>query len=281
MAHIALIDGDVIAYRACQPRGPIQVNKYGFKAVKGDVTAPKKVITYTPEEDEAYIEESWERFQSMTMDLREMASADYFMMAVKGPNNFRDLIFPQYEPDANGNLSKGYKANRNKYPEHRNPFVPRMRQMAVDHGIAIAAHGREADDFLRIWATEAEQAGDTYTVASIDKDLKCIHGRHLLIDKRVLMTVTKNYATRFFYEQLLQGDPTDNIPGIPGIGPKKAEALLEAYDTEHEFQAVVIEAYQEKIGDDWESNLLANGKLLYLQKNPNDYFNIRGWARFG
>jgi DNA polymerase-1 len=254
MANVAIIDGDVVAYLACVR------DYYAFK---------KANAVETEEEFEKNLEDFWMNFQEIMMDIIKVTKADFFLMAVKSSTNFRDWLFPEY---------KAHRAAKDDTKKNR--YVPVLRQRAIDAGIAIEAHDREADDLVRIWAEEAKACGDTYVVCSIDKDLKCIPGKHLLLKHNTIITVSEQYAKRFYYTQLLQGDPTDNIQGIPGIGPKKAEALLEPYETEGEFQAVVIEEYRNYYGSDWRHYLLGNGKLIYLQRNPNDYFNIRGWRQF-
>jgi 5'-3' exonuclease len=149
--------------------------------------------------------------------------------------------------------------------------------MAVEDGLAIEAHGREADDYLRIWATEAMKAGDPYVIMSIDKDLKCIPGKHYNIKHEELSDVSDKYALRFFYQQLLSGDPTDNIPGVLKIGLIKVEKYLLNTETEEEMQEIVVTTYLEAYGESWYDYLLSNGKMIYLQKDLNDYFSISHW----
>jgi hypothetical protein len=270
---IAIMDGDVYAYRACRPRNQ-KYSREGFVMIGEH--KPDNAREFSAEENERYIEESWGNFQELVIATMETTGATSFLMAVKSPQNYRDLIFP---PDFTAKT--GYKGNRGlKEGTVSNNFVRTMRQRAIASNMAIEAVGREADDMIRIWATEAEAAGHKYVICSIDKDLKCIPGKHFIIDKKLLITVTPEYATRFYFTQLLSGDPTDNIPGLPGIGPKKAEKLLDQYDTEQEFQAVVIEAYKAYYPTDWRSTLLANGKLIHIQRTITDHFNIRGWAQF-
>ena len=264
--RIAIIDGDVVAHLACKGRGKM---KNGFHAIIEDHL---KDAQFTKEEDEEYLEASYDNFEDLTVSLVKYCKADYFLMAVKGPTNYRDQIYADY---------KKHRIAAAPTRDSSKKYVPFVRIMAIEKGVAVEATNREADDMVRIWAEEARQCGDDFVVCSIDKDLKLIHGKHYLMHKHTMITVTQKYATRFYYEQLMKGDPTDSIPGIPGVGDVGAANRLEQYDTEQEFQAATIEAYQDYYGKDkWREYLLANGKLIYLQKHVDDFFNIRGWAQF-
>ena len=253
---VAIIDGDVLAYMACESR---------YKNGQGYTIYQLEEKVFTPEEDAAYLTKSWLRFQEIVKDLCECCFTDQFKMAVKGEGNFRNDIYPEY------------KANRHADPTKRNPFVPQLRQMAVDTGIATAAHGMEADDLLRIWQQECVKNGEDYVICSIDKDLRCIPGRHYVMNKNDFITMEEHESIRFYYEQLLKGDPTDNIKGIPKVGEVRARKYLEQYGTEAEFQYVVTEAYQGAFGNDWHDELMLNGRLLYLKKSFDDEFTMDGW----
>lgn len=267
MAKIALIDGDVVAYGACRSRymtnnGLIQVNE-----LTTDLETGKHIIPdFTEEQDNIYLKESWEHFQKDLREIQETVFAEFAMTAVKGADNFREAIYPEY------------KANRHRSdPKRRNAFVPIIRQLAVNNGLAVEATGREADDLLRIWSEECKKNGDEFIICSLDKDLKCIAGQHYLIHKNEFITVTEIDAERFFYEQLLKGDPSDNIKGIPGVGPKTAEKFLKDATTVEEFQELVSFAYYQIFDKNWRNELLLNGKLLYIQKSFEDYFTLDNW----
>ena len=80
----------------------------------------------------------------------------------------------------------------------------------------------EADDLLGIYG----QTPGTVMV-TIDKDLRTVPGVHFNPDKDLEpVTVTPEEAQKARLRQWLTGDSTDNIPGIPGIGPKKADKIL-------------------------------------------------------
>ena len=69
-----------------------------------------------------------------------------------------------------------------------------------------------------------------------------------------------------FYFQLLTGDRTDDIPGIPYYGPIKAYNLLNELNTEAELFNAVKKVYEEKFPDTWEERMLEVGRLLWMTK---------------
>jgi hypothetical protein len=263
---IALIDGDVLCYHACKPRWEKSSKvKDGQTFISLDDDGKRIPIEYTKEEDRKYLEDSWDNLQKDLNILLETVYCDNYLMAVKGDDNYRYKMYPEY------------KLNRHADPTKQNTFVPILRKLAAKQDLAIEATGREADDLLRIWAEQAREAGDDYIICSIDKDLRCIPGKHWLMHKKELIVVSEEQAMRHYYEQLLKGDPTDNIPGVPRVGEVKAAKILEECTVEEEFQEKVVEQYIIAYDDDWHSYLLSNGKMIHLQKTPSDYFNFQEW----
>lgn len=274
---LAFIDGDVIAHKACKSR-------HSKKAPPGmgyveiiEMVQDRKNHVFSKEEDRIYLEDSWKNFCRMTEEILEVTFAEDFMMAVKSSHNFRDDMYPLELNEDKTKAIWGYKANRWKPEGQSNSFVPVLRKLAVHEMDAIEAVYREADDLLRMWAEQATLAGESYVIVSVDKDLDCIPGKHYHIHDKRFYDVSPREAIRFFYQQLLSGDTTDNIPGIPGIGPVKAEKFLYNLHEEEELQEVVVEMYMDAYDDSWFDMLMSNGKMLYLQKNETDFFTARGW----
>lgn len=267
--RIALIDGDVLAHIACKNpwerlqnyRG-IQRNNPRFK-FKPDSDDD---INFSAAEATRYTNESWLNFKNHMRTTLEAIYVDSksFKMAVKGDNNYRDLIYSEYKANR-----KGFKIG--------GEFPPIMRAKAVYEKLAVFSEGREADDLLRIWAEEAKAEGKEPIICSNDKDLHCIVGQHWNVKKNEFKVITEDYAIRFYFEQLLQGDPVDNIPGVPSIGPITAKKLLADCTKENEFQEMTLTVYKAAYGDEWKNQLLANGKMIYIQKHLNDYFTILDW----
>jgi len=258
---ILIIDGDVLAYHACAPRWD-RSEKTQIKYLNNEGG-----YSFT-EEDQEYLERSWKRLLRVYEQLQNRFFSTETVCAVKGPNNFRSAVFDLY------------KANRKNSWKSDNTleFVRLLREMMVEEDLAIPAVGCEADDLIRVWAEEARAKNREFVICSIDKDLKMIPGMHFNLKKETLEEVDPLRGTRFFYEQLLSGDPVDNIPGIPKIGPKKAEKALKDCTSEEEMQEVVVNAYIQAFGMDiWQEVLLANGKLLHLWRYPGDYFTFDDW----
>jgi len=265
---LAIIDGDVLCYQACKPRYEKKARidyQNNISYVQLDVEGNRQSFEFTEKEDQEYLEESWDNFNTLLQEILEVNYAQDYLMGVKGDNNFRHLMYPEY------------KMNRHADPSKMNKFVPFLRRMAVTFDMAVAAHGFEADDLIRIWAKEAKQSEQEFVICSIDKDLLCIPGKHYLMHKKTHISISEHEALRNYYIQLLKGDPTDNIPGVPKVGDIKAFKILEDCKDEQEMQEAVVANYLNAYGDDWLSWLLSNGKMIHLSQNVGDYFKVMDW----
>lgn len=152
-----------------------------------------------------------------------------------------------------------YKGNRTTpKPEH----LPAVRQHLVDKWGAVVADGQEADDAIAIAATTL--GVDNVVIIAVDKDFKQIPCHHYNFVKRQHLYQTPEDATKFFYMQILMGDSADNIIGIYGIGPKKAEKMLSECTTEKEMYQVCLDAF-----DGNAERVSENGNLLFLRRKEN------------
>ncbi len=265
-SKLLLIDGDTMSYGACENRYHSKCKfDRGIPIIELDENGQKVPVEFTPEENQAYLEKAWSVLKGNYEALQNKFFTDKFLSAVQGPANFRVELFP------------GYKAHRRVDPMKQNLFVHDLRDLLVMDDYAIYSDGRETDDFLCIWAAEARLAGDDYIVCEDDKDLWCIPGVHYNLRTKETFTVTPEQAQRHYFEQILKGDPTDSIPGIPGVGPAKAEKKLLSCKTTEEFQEAVVDMYFGYYKDEWYENLLINAKLIHLQKTPTDYFSFKDW----
>ena len=153
---------------------------------------------------------------------------------------------------------KVYKGQRPPKPEH----LPSTREQLVERWGAEIVEGQEADDAIGIKATDLN--GDC-VIASVDKDLLMIPGTHYNFVKQEWTKVDQEQGDYFFYKQLLTGDQVDNIQGVPGIGPKKAEKAYQGCTTVQEMYQKALEMYK---GD--ADALLENARLLWLRRYEDE-----------
>lgn len=263
---LLILDADVLCYKACETRWHKKAEiGDGVARVALDADGNRVRLQWSREEDRAYLQEAWVNFLRLYDKLKDELFATDVLAAVKGEDNFRNALYP------------AYKLNRHSDPNSQNHVVPLLRKLAAKEDLAVEAHGFEADDLICIWATQAREAGVDYVVASIDKDLQCIPGRHWLIHKNKMITVSEEDAMRHYYTQLIVGDSTDNIRGVPGVGPVKAYRALEMCREEEEFQEAVVGEYLNYYGDKWEEALILNGRMIHLLRRHDDYFRVADW----
>lgn len=153
-----------------------------------------------------------------------------------------------------------YKGNRKAdKPVH----LQALRQHLLDKFRANLSEGEEADDSIAIRATEL---GDDGIIVSLDKDFNQIQGWKYNFVKKERFYTDYEEGLLNFYKQFLEGDKIDNIIGVKGIGPKKAQKLLEDL-TELEMYKKCVEL----LGS--EERAIENGRLLYLRRKPNEIWN--------
>ena len=208
------------------------------------------------------IDHAWRVYQKSLKEIEEAVWADHSNIVVKGPGNYRDILYPEYKGTR--------KPSASVDPE----VVKTLRLRTVESNLGIFSYGRESDDFIRIWSHEATECGEEYVICSNDKDLYCIPGKHFSTKTHAVREITPQEAERHYWEQVLKGDMTDNIPGLPGVGPVKAKNLLIECKTTEEYKAAVERAYRAQYGDEWKSWLLSNGKMIHIQRNFDDYFTF-------
>lgn len=139
-------------------------------------------------------------------------------------------------------LYKEYKAQRVSMPDELRSQFGLVRRILDAHRIPIVEmDGQEADDVIATLARQAEEAGEQTLVVTGDLDLlQIVDDRTTVLTTRRGITELGRYdpeavRARFGLEagQLpdyrgLKGDPSDNLPGIPGVGEKTATKLLQA-----------------------------------------------------
>lgn len=145
-----------------------------------------------------------------------------------GSQTFRNELFPEY------------KANRGAPPEELIPQFDLCRQLTENMGIAtVMLPGYEADDLIATLTGRLLEEGHQVVIVSGDKDLAQLVGPQVKIydlarndwwDEARVPAKLGVPAAQVADLLALTGDQADNIPGVRGVGPKAACALLSAFN---------------------------------------------------
>ncbi|WP_265528246.1 DNA polymerase I [Sphingomicrobium marinum] len=210
--HLYLVDGSSYIFRAYHQLPPI-TNKHG--------TPAGAVYGYTA------------MLWKLAKDLNESEGPTHMAVILdKSSQSHRNEIFPEY------------KANRPPPPEDLVPQFPLVRDATRAFSLpCIEEEGLEADDIIACYARAAADQGWKVTIVSSDKDLmQLIETRDNGADVEMYDTMKDKRIRAADVEAkfgvgpelvgdllALMGDKVDNIPGVPGVGPKTAATLLKEY----------------------------------------------------
>lgn len=176
-----------------------------------------------------------EKCESIFQYILESVKATSYIGAFSEKSCFRDEVY-KVAP---------YKGNRGEKPDWVQGWEPFIKEYYQrKHGF-IQAYLMEADDIVS-WA--AEQFPDT-VVCSPDKDLKQVKGVLFDYKKDETFLISQEEATFNLYLQILTGDTTDNIKGLPGLGEVKAKKLLEGLTHEVDLATAVHGAFTKYYGE--------------------------------
>ena len=206
--HVFLVDGSGYIFRAYHALPPLTRKSDGLQvnAVLG------------------FCNMLWKLLSEMPPDNKPTHLAVIFD---KSEKTFRTEFYPEY------------KAHRPEAPEDLRPQFPLIRDAVRAFEIpCLEQAGFEADDLIATYARLACEAGATTTIVSSDKDLMQLVGDTVVMydtmkDKRIgPAEVFEKFGVppeKVIEAQALIGDTSDNVPGVPGIGPKTAAELIGKY----------------------------------------------------
>ncbi len=199
-------------------------------------------------------------FTRMLMKVIAEKKPDYVAVAFdsRGPT-FRHDIYPEY------------KANRPSMPEDLQPQIPYIKRVVEGFSIPmIERQGVEADDILGTLARRGEEIGLSVVLVTGDKDfLQLVTSKVCVYDtmKDKIFgeaEVKEKFGVepaRVIEVMALMGDTSDNIPGLPGVGPKTAIKLIREY---HDVEGVLAHAggIKGKMGE----KIRANAELARISR---------------
>lgn len=170
-----------------------------------------------------------------------------------------------------------YKAKRPKV-QTQLLYLRTVKAVLYEKYNAINVIGIEADDLC---ALAANHYSDKYkiVVCSPDKDvLGTIPGKHYNYKTHKWITTTEYDAVKFMWMQVLHGDATDGIVGLPGIGTKKAEKILGDNPTYEQMELAVYKEYRKHYPNIHTAifEFSKNFRLVYLLRNNKNYTDETG-----
>ncbi|MGE0370341.1 MAG: DNA polymerase I [Gammaproteobacteria bacterium] len=173
--------------------------------------------------------------------------------AVFGVVNMLRTLLKDYAPDyiavvfdAKGrtfrdDLYEHYKANRPPMPDDLRSQIDPLHAVVRALGLpCLVVEGVEADDVIGTLAVQARTAGMDVVISTGDKDIAQLVDEHVTLINTMTrqnldpVGVVEKFGVppaRIVDYLALIGDTSDNIPGVPGVGPKTAVALLKEYDS--------------------------------------------------
>ena len=165
-------------------------------------------------------------FTGFLCSLLEQTKAEHIGIAFDESltESYRNEIYPEY------------KANRDPAPEELKRQFKWARDMAESMGLSCFGDTRyEADDLIGTLAAHWRERGHPVCIITSDKDLAQLidkndtwwdYTRNLKLGRAKIKDKFGVYPEQIADYLALAGDAVDNIPGIPGVGPKSASALL-------------------------------------------------------
>lgn len=205
-------------------------------------------------------------FASLAFEVIRKLKPDYVVVAwdKKGTSTARrSEIYPEY------------KAGRKKAPDDFYEQIPLLKDFLAALGWPLfECDGYEADDILGTLAVQANKLGIETDLITSDLDmLQLIDSDTKVFAMKRGFSEIEEFDLKYFEEKYglkqaqfldlkaLQGDSSDNIPGVPGIGPKTATTLLQEF-----FTLENIYENLDKIKPAWRSKLEAGKESAFMSK---------------
>jgi len=235
-----IVDADTVVYAACS------VCEYAEDLLGWEMYTEEEMLEIqdTPGYDEAEhciwkidIEQAVQHSEKKLLEIKAATNTNKMELYFTEGRNFRYDVFPMY------------KANRKRTRYPQGMGVVKRALLEKYKGKICTTY--EADD---ICVTLVMASPEKYILACVDKDLigsvphrvfNYYSSIHYNIDMKWVETSARD-AYQFPYKQCLMGDSTDNIQGVPGIGPKKAEKALEGLVTPCDMWKAVVKLFKSK-----------------------------------
>lgn len=201
------------------------------------------------------------------------------------------VVFDKEKPTFRHQMFEAYKGTRKPMPPELSQQIPVLQQLLRAMQIPVMAmEGYEADDILGTIAKRSEKAGMTVSLVSGDRDLlqlatenikiripKTKRGGTEIEDYNAAEVLEKYGVEPFQIVDLkgLMGDTADNIPGVPGIGEKRAADIVKSFATVENAYAHIEEVKPPKARESFRENydqaILSKKLALICTEVPLQY----------
>jgi 5'-3' exonuclease len=165
-----------------------------------------------------------------------------------------------------------YKGGRPVKPDFMVKWEATLKEYLSEVWGFVTAHDLEADDIvaaLQVTMPIGNSISYNPIVLSPDKDLRQNPGNFFDYKKNgELEWLSTMQARKNLYISLISGDTTDNIKGVPGLGPDKAAKLFARCETDIEHEMVLIETYQKYFGEYYGPIILQQTKDAITMLSP-------------
>ncbi|MHC4647486.1 MAG: hypothetical protein ACYTBJ_18520 [Planctomycetota bacterium] len=281
---IGLVDGDIIVFRCAfaaernewhlhipkDKDGEEYKGVFEYKREAMDELDKRLPAKRTRKEGEEYRLFPELRLEPLSHALQNVKTLMKKIADANGLNEFDIKVYLSNGPCYRHRLAKTrpYKANRDD--KRRPTYEKEVRQYMIEQYDTYIADDEEADDMLGIQGTKEGPHGAI--IITLDKDLDQVPGLKYNFMHEVGYEVTENQAHYNFCIQLMSGDSTDNIPGLPKIGPGKAKKALHGLEEDPEaMMQEVMRMYMIHSGkEDWLAYLREQGQLLYIRRQDGE-----------
>lgn len=244
--------------RGLEEHGPIETYNYK-RDIPKEYLSDKEVYLETNVTIEP-LENCLHLVRQSLESILETTKATSYQVYIKGKGNFREEI----------SKTRVYKGNRDL--AHRPKYEEQIREYLKKYWGAEEVDGMEVDDKICIESYKYDD--DQFVIVTIDKDLDQIPGPHYNYGTGESYLIEPDAAFTYFYVQLLSGDASDNIEGIPGVGVKTAiELLKDVPITDKDLYTKCLEVYQERLGKrKGKQRLIEMANLIYLKRSQDDHW---------
>ena len=209
---ILLADADILVYQAASK------NQEDYK--------------WDSETDSTFLyplEDAIKTLDSDIANLMKVTKCTEAVFALSSSPNFRYSVLPSYKHNRKDTAKPIHLQELREYLQANYPckIKPQL----------------EGDDVMGILATKHK---GKYLIATIDKDLKQIPGKHYNWKHEEFFEISEEAGDWWFYRQTLTGDPGDGYSGCPGIGGVKAEKILSFHTDPKVIWQDIVLAYESK-----------------------------------